>query len=696
MNMSTEESVDPIMVEQAQQQIRSLVDEIVGLSRQDIPAERFFPEYLSRVVGALAAVGGAVWTPGENGALELEYHLNFRETRLANSEDDLQSHRQLLQTALKGGQGMLVAPHSGSGGEQGANPTDFLLVLGPLKVGNAVKSVVEIFQRPNPSVKTQAGYLRFLMQMCELASDFLKTRQLQQFTDRQSLWQQLEQFTRSVHASLNPRDVAFTIANEGRRLIQCDRVSVALVKGKKCVIESISGQDTFDARSNTVSLLNQLATTVVAGGEAVWYVGDTSNFPPQIEEAFQAYLDDSHSKHVAVLPLWRPFAAGEGDPRAATANRPPAMPGTPSLPDSNSLPIAALIVEQIEDTRPRDGLTQRVGVVCEHSSTALANALEHEHLFLMPVWRTLGKSRVVLEARNLPKTITVAVCVLLGLIALFLVPSDFNLQSGGTLQPVVRRKVFAGVDGTVDRVLVKHGDQVAPGQVVAELRNEDLMSSIAEVTGKRAEAQEQLLSLSRSEFNEGKQKVTPEERNRMAGERAELRQRLTSLDQQLELYNDKRQMLHVVTPIGGEVTTWDVEQLLKTRPVHQGDALIDVADTSGQWELELRMPEDRVGHLLEAQHDPDLGQELKVTYRLATDPGMDHEGTVVEVHKSAEVHGEEGNVVLVRVAIDKSKLSYLRPGADVMAKVHCGRASLGYCWFHDAIAFLQSKVLFKL
>ncbi len=69
---------------------------------------------------------------------------------------------------------------------------------------------------------------------------------------------------------------AYTIANEGRRLIDCDRVSVAIKQGRKCFIEAVSGQDLFDKRSNTVTLLGELATAVVATGEPVWYTGDTT------------------------------------------------------------------------------------------------------------------------------------------------------------------------------------------------------------------------------------------------------------------------------------------------------------------------------------------------------------------------------------------------------------------------------------
>ncbi len=36
-----------------------------------------------------------------------------------------------------------------------------------------------------------------------------------------------------------------------------------------------------------------------------------------------------------------------------------------------------------------------------------------------------------------------------------------------------------------------------------------------------------------------------------------------------------------------------------------------------------------------------------------------------------------------------------RAGATVTGKVHCGRRSLGYVWFHDLFAFIQAKVFFR-
>ncbi len=196
-----------------------------------------------------------------------------------------------------------------------ANPTEFLLLLGLLKTDLENVGLVEVFQRSDSSPTTQKGYLRFLGQMCELAGDFLKSHQLRHFSDRQTLWTQLEDFTRTVHVSLDPREAAYTIANEGRRLVECDRVSVAIRKGRKCHIEAVSGQDLFDKRSNMIRLLGKLATAVVASGDPMWYTGDTRDLPPQVEDALQEYVDEAHSKTVAVLPLRRPPPPEEDDPK---------------------------------------------------------------------------------------------------------------------------------------------------------------------------------------------------------------------------------------------------------------------------------------------------------------------------------------------------------------------------------------------
>lgn len=683
--MSTEQAIDPELVEQTKQQIRSLVSEIAQLARQDIGAQEFYSEFLNRVVSALAAVGGAVWTPAEGGGLQLDYQINLRETELASNDELLQRHGQLLHKVMRSGEAVLVPPHSGEGAEdQAGNPTAFLLVLAPIKVESETKGVVEVFQRASADVRTQRGYLRFLSQMAELVSDFLRSRQLRQFSDRQALWNQLENFTRAAHSSLDPSETAYTLVNEARRLIGCDRVSIAVKKGKKCYIEAISGQDVIDRRSNTVTLLNHLATSVVAAGEPVWYSGDTTDMAPQVEEALEAYVDDSHAKNVAILPLLRARPELETDDESAGET------------------IGALIVEQIEDSRTRDGMVQRVNVVCEHSATALGNALQHNGLFLLPVWRALGKARWVLAARTLPKTIAVLLAIAAAVAALVLVPADFRIEGKGTLQPVNRKEVFAQIEGTVFQINVEHGSLVKKGQELARMRNSTLEVQFEGLLGEKAEADQnlnaarsRLLNLKSRERTDAQASDRDDEARARAEER-QLREKTASLERQLKLLDEKKKLLIVRSPIDGRVTTWDLRNLLDERTVQPGQVLMSVADATGPWELEVLMPEDHMGYVARAQRQFNK-DDLDVSYILANDPGQKHDGRIKAVHLVAEARGDEGNTVMVYVDINKADLGDdLTQGAGVSARVDCGKRSVGFVWFHDLLEFVQSRILFRL
>ncbi|MGD0382570.1 MAG: HlyD family efflux transporter periplasmic adaptor subunit, partial [Thermoguttaceae bacterium] len=90
-----------------------------------------------------------------------------------------------------------------------------------------------------------------------------------------------------------------------------------------------------------------------------------------------------------------------------------------------------------------------------------------------------------------------------------------------------------------------------------------------------------------------------------------------------------------------------------------------------------------------------VDDRLRVSYILASEPGTTHYGTVTEIQRSAEVRGDEGNTVLVKVAINKDELPDLLPGATVTAKVYCGRRALGYVLLNDLISFIQTRIIFR-
>ncbi|MEX0937281.1 MAG: efflux RND transporter periplasmic adaptor subunit [Pirellulales bacterium] len=696
----TTQSVDPQVVEDAKRQIRAVVQEIAQLSKSDISPSEFHAAFLDRVVQGLAAVGGAIWSVNNQGSLELQFQINIRETGLAQSRENQDKHGRLLRQSLNTEDGTLVAPQSGSAEADGAaNPTPYLLVLAPLNDGAEHLGLVEIFQRSGATPATQRGYLRFLTQTTQLAGDYFKNRRLRHLTDRQMVWTQLENFTRTIHRSLNPRETAYTIANEGRRLIECDRVSVAIHRGRKWVVEAVSGQDTFDRRSNTIYLMTRMISAVAATGEPLTYTGDTSDLPPQIEDAIHEYVDESQTKALSVIPLRRP--SDEEDEEV------------------DDEVIGALVVEQMDDSTAADGLNQRIEVVAAHSATALANSLEVQNMFLMPVWRALGKTRVLTSARNLPKTISVGLAILVAVLALVFVPADFDLEGKGMLTPITKREVYADASGTVMKVHVRHKSFVTPGQLLVELDSPERLRQMRENQGQIDSKLAEIYALERQIRQQG----TP--RNEQLEYQGQLQQARTlyaSLLDQRALLEQQLDKLKIYSPIGGQVVSWKIQDRLMGRPVQPGDVLMKIANPEGDWELEVEMPENRMGHIADALDsiggDPEnaaalagLGGDsaadgdnraLRVEYVLASHPSQTHKGVVraEDIEAVAEAQGEEGSTVTMRVQIDKQKLEQsvgrLVPDITVTARVNCGRRSIGYVWFHDLIAFVQSKVLFRL
>src|SRR5262245_3954868 len=95
---------DPQLVAEMKQEIRILVEEIAQLATQDITPASFYAGFISRVVAALAAAGGAVWTRGASGKLKLEAQVNFRATGAEATPADRTRHGLLLNQAFAGQQ----------------------------------------------------------------------------------------------------------------------------------------------------------------------------------------------------------------------------------------------------------------------------------------------------------------------------------------------------------------------------------------------------------------------------------------------------------------------------------------------------------------------------------------------------------------------------------------------------------------
>jgi multidrug efflux pump subunit AcrA (membrane-fusion protein) len=680
-------SPDAQLIADTKQEIRTLVQEVAQLAQTDLPADEFYSAFLTRVVAAMGAASGAVWALGESGKLRCAFQIGLAATGTDATPQHRAQHGRLLQKTMAGNQAILVAPHSGAETpDQPGNPTELLLVLAPLIVDGQAQAVIEIFQRPGSGPTTQRGYLRFLVQMSDLACDYLKNRRLRLLAENQDLWRAVEQFVQAIHGSLEVPAVSMAIVNEGRRLIGCDRVSLAIRQGGTCRIEAVSGLDSIERRAAEVKQLAALATAVLKTGEPLWHGEGAEPLPPQIEQPLSQYVDRSHARLIAVLPLW-PEVRREDE-------------GTPT--GGAVRPLGAIIVEQLRDARDSESLRTKGRLVAQHGGQALARAIDHSSLFLLPVWKALGKATWMFRGRSLPKTLLALVLLGGAIAALTLVETDFEIAARGKLQPEERREVFAQIDGVVSHVPVRHRQDVAAGTVLAELTNTNLDLELAALIGRQTTNQEQLAALQRALLDNSSAsgaRLSPADESRLAGELLQLRQEAENIQRELALFREKQQQLVVVAAGPGQVVTWKVEELLAGRPVVRGQALMTLARPDGPWELELYVPERRLAHLQAAAELPadSTGRPpLDVVFTLSSHPGSQFHGRVVEMEQIAEVRGEEGNTVLVRVAIERDELPTLHDQTTVTAKLYCGRTSIGFAWFCDLIETVEAKVMFWL
>ena len=692
-------TADEQAIEEARQQIRALVDEIETLSRNNLAEADFFRGLLDRVIEAMGAVAGLVWLIGEQGRVEPVCHAGMQATGLTDEKESQEAHGRLVQTLIGNPTGLLVPPRAGLAGPDGKpaadNPSDLLVVSSPIDRAGSRAGLIEVFHHPNaPDV--ERGYLKFLEQVSAVAGGYLERRQLVTLDSQQAALAQVDRFSRAVHESLDPVATAFVLANEARRIIGCDRVSVLVKRRRKLRLEAVSGQESIERRATAVQAIEALVRVVAKAGDPLWHPDPAKELPPQIEEELEHYIDESHATALAIIPLEKPRPTPVVKPGGVDAV---AVAKAEAAPRQVPEPIGALVAEWFSSSTFDGGKRARVELVAEHGRVALSNALVHTGLPFYGVLNLLDKSKVLTTARNLPRTVLAGLATLAGILALIFIPADLRLEGKGSLEPVHRRDVFAEIQGVVERLEpgLEHGAEVKEGQLLATLRNTDLEVALTDVLGRKASSEEQLVATRRALLEDSK--ISADEKTRMAGRAAQLQREIESLEEQRKLYETKKKDLLVRSPIDGVIVTWQVRDRLILRPVEQGQVLMSVADKTGPWELEVHMPDDRLGHINRAaMAAKQAGRELEVDYILATDPGTRHRGTVKEIHEQAEVRGEQGNTVLVRVTIDPSRheKEELGAGASVTARINCGKRPLGYVWFHDVLSFIQSQILFRL
>jgi hypothetical protein len=537
--------------------------------------------------------------------------------------------------------------------------------------------------------------------MAELASRYQRNQIMGQLTGQQQVWTQLETFARQVHNSLNPTEVAYQVANEGRRLVECDRVSVAIRQfGSKARIEAVSGADVVERRSNLIRLMRSLCEHVMSWGEKLVFSGvRDDSLPPKVLSALDAYLAESNSKLLVVQPL-----RDERD----KDNRPPR---------------SALLMECFEPPAEPQQLLARLDVVAKHATPALYNAVEYRRIPGRWVWQPLAKVQDGIGGKGKAiSAIAVAVLSLLGA-ALYLVPYELKMDSNGKLVPWARRAIYAPAAGMVEEFEVEPGQPVPEGAPLAILFSpevEQRLSTLAqEIKGAHDEMEQANINsmlpnvpqLDKNMYRD-KMMIQKDRWERKSHERSEYIRFTNARPERLGAFELRAPQFTLEEKLRVNHLQWTVlsgnfKDDWVGRTAKPSDPLLRLGAKDGPWEIEMRIPQKHISQVLKA-YERNGVKVLDVDFVTRSDPTRTYRGKLYrdkiasEAVPNRDEKDESEPEVIAYVSIDDDDidLNYrlsresLTSGTEIHAKVRCGKHRLGYALFYGVWEFVYEKIVF--
>ena len=631
-------------------ELEALLEQTAALSETSIAADVFSPRLLEAAMRAAAAAGAALWAADYEGV--------WRDEAVVGSVEGGHEGRVAFARAAADKRRILFVPPGGRAETGGPlNESDGWLLFAPAPSGRVLELCLGRDVGNDRRLLTEVA-----RSFAELAGGFFERQELSVLRQRAMHWRRLEAFVAAVHAPLDLAPTAYAVANEGRLIVGCDRLSVAL--GRRGRIAAVSGVERPDRRADAVGHIERIAAATVRSGGQRWLLTEDSPegppLPRPLARAWQEYRTAVGAKQLEVIVL------------RGRDNR----------------DLGVLVAEWFGEPRQEGEGLESIAV---HAGSALTNARQATPGFFGRALRTVAAP---FRLRHLPKSLLVVTAAAAVAAMLLFWEIDFSVAARGQLRPAAQNEVFAPRDGIVRSLNVRHGQSVRTGDTLLELADPALDFDLERVLGELRTSRQRLISVQAARTT-GPAAGRANDAGRsaqLAGEEKELLERLAGLERQLEILERERDALKVVSPIDGVVLTWETADRLESRPVRRGQRLLTVARPEGDWLLELYVPDRKIGHVREARAASD--GKLAIDYLLATDPSVTHHETVDSIALSTERHIDDEPSVRLTAHVERSQVRDPRPGATVVANVRCGQRPAGYVWFRELIEAIQTRVLF--
>lgn len=502
--------------------------------------------------------------------------------------------------------------------------------------------------------------------IAEAFQEFVYKQELKTKTTDDKQFDELLQFSINAHSSLDEKAVGYQLANDGRRLLGCERVSVFSAGGRARSLNllAISSVASVEQKSKLIRNMKSMVNRAIRLHEAV--LSDRRASDSRLNGLLETHLENTSLPFVFGVPIYQPVAKSD-------------------VAKSRRRPIGFLLAESTNEI-DRMNFGRKIAFVELHAATSLNNARQ---LSQIPFRRPLSWLGRCFNVANISRLGIFAATVGLVALSLLFFKIDHKVRVPGELRPCVERGVYAPHDGIVEEVFVNHGDVAKVNDVLLKIKSPQIVMDLEQANGDINKLQKLKESKSIALNQVTSSGVNPTLEAQLASEVSDLDFQIATAVEKRTYLEKQASELQIVCPIDGEVTTWQVKESLTNKPVRWGEPLIEIANLDGEWLVVFKAPERRIGYILE-RAKLDSAQPVELEFFLDSNPSKKYRVPIVSIDQSAVVDEELGTVTLIKCEAP-TDLVEKRQGAVVSGDVNCGKKSVWFVWTREMFDAIRRK-----
>lgn len=477
-----------------------------------------------------------------------------------------------------------------------AEPVTTLMVAPVIAKGKEV-AIIEAVDRLDAGAFDEDD-LFLLTTISEAAAGALHNASLLQAERKVEILETLVKVSREITSTLHLDRVLQAVVDGPQEVIPYERATLSLDQHGNMVMKAVSGEARVDTTDPNIRRLQELVHWVAGVQQEVSATQHEDGViarPESSEEKFRAYFAESGARGFYALPL-----------------------------TDEQGRVGILTFESSDPDFLNEAHFEMIKVLAGQATVAIRNAEMYKEVPFIGVLEPLiqKKERFMrLEKRRRQTYIGLAAAIV---VLLVVIPLPMRVDGDAVVAPAARAQIQPEVEGVVRRVLVKEGEHVARGTVIAEMEDWEARSALAAAEAKRADA---TAEMSRA-LATGDTALAGATRAKADYWTAEVKRAQEQLDR-----------TRLRSPIEGVVATPHIEAFAG-RHLEPGDLFAEVIDTSRAI-VDVAIPEDDAGL---------LHQGVKGSVKLEALPTDTFKGVVEVVSPTSAVEGDH-RVYYARIAI---------------------------------------------